>query len=307
MSFTSWARPRVLLGSAAALVAGAAVWFVLGLGNAEAATATAAPPANRMNGRMVAKDGAAATSSNWAGYAVTGSTAATTAFTRVFAAWVQPAATCIPGQATYSAFWVGLGGYNPRSPALEQVGTEADCSVRGEASYSAWYELVPAAPVTVKLPIKPGDSIVASVAVSGPNVTVKISNYTRRKIVTKKLTMNVTDVSSAEWIAEAPSVCTRSGKCTPLPLTNFGTVTFVSASATAALIHTGGAISGPAWAAIPITLDGGGGVGSSPSGATGANAVATPTALSSDGSSFGVSWNTAAPSVPADGPAPPGP
>ena len=305
MSLTSRMQPRILLGSATALVAGASVWLALGLGDSAAATAAAAPPAGHANRPMVVKDGAAATSSNWAGYAVTGSTAAT-AFKRVFAAWVQPQATCVPGQETYSAFWVGLGGYNAGSQALEQVGTEADCSVGGQPTYSVWYELVPAAPVTIKLPIAPGDSFVASVAVSGRKVTLKISNYTRKQAFTKKLTVNVTDVSSAEWIAEAPSTCTRSGDCTPLPLTNFGTVTFVSASATAVLLHTG-AIFGPAWTANAISLDGGDGVGSSPSDATGANAVATPTALSSDGASFGVSWSPAAAITPADGPAPPGP
>jgi hypothetical protein len=306
MSFTSWMRPRILLRSATALVAGAAVWLSLGPGNVGAATAAAALPTGHANLRLVAKDGAAAISSNWAGYAVTGSAPAPTEFTRVFAAWVQPEATCVPGQATYSAFWVGLGGYNAGSQALEQTGTSADCSVTGQVSYSAWYELVPAAPVTVKLAISAGDSIVASVAVSGRNVTVKITNYTTKKAFAKTLTMNSPDVSSAEWIAEAPSSCTRRGVCKPLPLTNFGTVTFVSASATAVLLHTG-AISGPAWAATPISLDGSGGVGSSASGATGANAVATPTALSSDGSSFGVSLGPAAATTSSGGPAPPGP
>ena len=302
MSFTS----RMLLRSATAIVAGAVVWLALGLGNAGAATAATPPQTGQANLPMVAKDVAASTSSNWAGYVVTGSTPATTAFTKVFAAWVQPAATCVPGQKTYSAFWVGLGGYNAGLQALEQTGTSADCSVTGQASYSVWYELVPAAPVTVKLPIKPGDSIVASVTVSGRKVTVKISNYTRKKTFTKKLTTNLIDVSSAEWIAEAPSTCTSSGDCTPLPLTNFGTVTFVSASATAVLLHTG-AIFGPAWTANAVSLDTEGGVGPSPSGAAGANAIATPTALSSDGSSFGVSWSPAVTTTPPGGPAPPGP
>ena len=296
MSFMSWMRPRILLGGA--IIAGAAAWLALGLGDAGAATAATPPPTARVNLPRVAKDVAASTSSNWAGYAVTGSRPGITAFTRVFAAWVQPQATCVPGQETYSAFWVGLGGYNAGSQALEQVGTDADCSVAGQASYSVWYELVPAAPVTVKLPIKPGDSIVASVAVSGRKVTVRISNYTRKKAFTKKLTMKSPDVSSAEWIAEAPSTCTRSGDCTPLALTNFGTVRFVSASATAVLLHTG-AITGPAWTANAISL---GGVGPSP----GANAIATPTALSSDGSSFGVSWSPVAATTPSDGPSLPG-
>jgi hypothetical protein len=262
--FTSYGRPRTLL-------AGAFVLFALGLGHAGSATAAVTP----------------GTSANWAGYAVTGSAAASPAkLTRVFGAWVQPEATCVPGQAAYSAFWVGLGGYNQGSQALEQVGTEADCSVAGQASYSVWYELVPAAPVTIKLAIRPGDSIVASVAVSGRSVTVQIRNYALKKVFTKKLTMKSHDVSSAEWIAEAPSACTRSGNCVPLPLANFGTVTFVSASATAAG-HTG-AISDPAWSAIAISLDESG-LSANPHGA--ASPTAAPGTLSRNGSSFGVSWS----------------
>lgn len=101
--FTPQVRLRTLL-------TGALIVVVLGLVNAGAAGAAVTP----------------ATSANWAGYAVTGSTTGAPAtFTRVFAAWVQPTATCVQGQATYSAFWVGLGGYNPGSQALEQVGTIA--------------------------------------------------------------------------------------------------------------------------------------------------------------------------------------
>jgi hypothetical protein len=261
------------------LLAGALVLFALGFGNVGAANAATSP----------------ATSANWAGYAVTGSPSAKR-FTRVFAAWVQPTATCVPGQATYSAFWVGLGGFNQGSQALEQVGTEADCSATGQPTYSVWYELVPAAPVTINLAIRPGDSFVASVAVSGRNVTVKISNYTLKKGFTKKLTMKTTDVSSAEWIAEAPSACTRNGNCVPLPLTNFGSVTFVSASATAGG-HTG-SISDPAWAATATSLDGAVGAGPNPFGVASQTAGATPGALSSNGSSFGVTWIAPAPALP---------
>src|SRR4051812_27590092 len=57
-------------------------------------------------------------SSNWAGYAVadsstieTGESTAPLVFTSVTATWKQPRARCSAGRATYSAFWVGLGGY----------------------------------------------------------------------------------------------------------------------------------------------------------------------------------------------------
>ena len=270
------------------IVAGAAVLLALGLGNAAVATAAHAPPTGQSHRPMVATGVGAATSANWAGYAITRSATSTAKFTRVFAAWVQPAVTCVPGEQTFSAFWVGLGGFNVDSQALEQVGTQADCSVSGKPSYSAWYELVPAAPVTIKLAVSPGDSIVASVAVSGRSVTVKIRNFTRKKGFTKKLTMRSPDLTSAEWVAEAPSTCTRAGVCVPLPLANFGTVTFVSASAIGG--GHAGTIADPAWTSTAISLD-----GSDP---RGSNADATPAPLSSNGSSFGVTWS---PAVPATG------
>ena len=84
-------------------------------------------------------------STNWAGYAaVTGASTHAFAkrFTSVSGSWVQPTATCVPGQPTFSAFWVGLGGYRVSSRSLEQIGTEADCSAAGAISYYAWYEYV---------------------------------------------------------------------------------------------------------------------------------------------------------------------
>ena len=81
------------------------------------------------------------TNSNWAGYAVH---YPGVSFRQVSGTWKQPNATCVPGQSTYSAVWVGIGGYKPTSHALEQIGTEADCNAAGNTVVSAWYELVPA-------------------------------------------------------------------------------------------------------------------------------------------------------------------
>src|ERR1700750_2391875 len=91
----------------------------------------------------------ATTSANWAGYAATGSS-----FSKVSGSWVQPAASCDAGRGD-AVFWVGLGGATSESSALEQTGTEVDCS-SGSREYSAWYELVPAAPVKVALAVRPG-------------------------------------------------------------------------------------------------------------------------------------------------------
>ena len=89
---------------------------------------------------------ASTTSSNWAGYAVTsqGSSQAVR-FRRVTGTWVVPSGSCTRGSPSYSAAWIGVGGFDETSTALEQIGTEFDCKGSGRASYSAWYELVPAA------------------------------------------------------------------------------------------------------------------------------------------------------------------
>jgi hypothetical protein len=259
-----------------------------------ASAATAAPLAYQS---VVRHDVATSTSSNWAGYAVSAATGATpVSFTTVSGTWKQPAVTCAAGSSSYSAFWVGLGGFSEDSQALEQIGTEANCTRAGNANYAVWYELVPAASVPIKLTIKPGDRFAGSVTVKGHTVTLRITNVTRKKTVTKTLSMSAPDVSSAEWIAEAPSSCTSDGnRCETLPLANFGMVTFSSAKAIAAA-HPG-TISDPAWSATVVFLAGGGSGGPFARFATAASA--TPTALSGDGSAFAVTWSEATPAAPA--------
>src|SRR5207248_4132992 len=126
-------------------------------------------------------------------------------FTDVTATWTQPTAACTPGQSASAAIWVGLGGYTVGSNALEQAGTAADCSSSGKAKYYAWYELVPATSVTLKLKISAGDTITSSVLIKGTDVLVQVKNRTRHTTFTKHLNMASPDLTSAVWIAEAPS------------------------------------------------------------------------------------------------------
>jgi hypothetical protein len=221
-------------------------------------------------------------STNWAGFAVSGTT-----FSTVSGSWVQPKATCT-GSTTSAAFWVGLGGNSTVSNSLEQIGTSSDCSATGTASYSVWYELVPAGSVPVKLKVYAGNKLSASVKVNGTKVTVQIQNLTRKTSFTKVLTMAAPDVSSAEWIAEAPSVCDTSGRCRTVPLTDFGRVSFSKSTATAGS-HTG-TVADPLWTATSIQLRSAGNFGRFASATSGAQAV--PTGLSSDGSAFSVSYST---------------
>jgi len=241
-----------------------------------------------------------ASSGNWSGYvAGVSSTASATRFKSVSGSWIAPTATCTssvggasPG--AYSAFWVGLGGAG-QTEALEQAGTEANCSASGQASYYAWYELVPAAPVRIDLAVHPGDHISTRVTVEGTAVDVSVSNHTTGRSFSKQLTMSNPDVSSAEWIAEAPSSCDGSGSCTPLPLTNFGTVNFTSSSATTTEGHTG-SISDSSWSTAAVSLTPG-----ASSGFEGVDLAsgqssgsATPSSLASDGSAFSVAYSAGA-------------
>jgi hypothetical protein len=223
--------------------------------------------------------------SNWAGY-IASSATTKTSFSAVSGSWTQPAADCAAGSPSHSAFWVGLGGYT--GDHLEQTGTSADCSTTGQASYSAWYELVPAAQVPVTMTVRPGDRLSAHVAVSGTTVTVSLSDLTRHATFSKQLTMSAPTVSSAEWIAEAPSRCLSSSSqdCHILSLADFGSVTFTGASASADG-RTGSITSGVAPVSA-LTLEANPGFGRLY--ATAAQADASPGALSDNGSSFTVTW-----------------
>jgi hypothetical protein len=250
-------------------------------------------------------DAQTASSANWAGYVVGGPSSATR-FRSVSGSWVAPTAKCTSGQG-YSSFWVGLGGSGSGSSsmsdsgsatgALEQAGTEADCNANGSATYSAWYELVPSPPVKVGMAVHPGDHITSKVTVDGSNVTIQLSNATTGGSFTKTLQMSDPDVSSAEWIAEAPSTCSQGvSECTPLSLADFGTVQFSGAGATTTDGHTG-TISDSDWQTAAVQLSPGAsqsGFGDAQFASYSTSAAATPSSLSSDGSSFSVAWSAGA-------------
>jgi hypothetical protein len=244
-------------------------------------------------------DAPTAVSANWAGYEISPTSYSSNGFSAVSGSWVQPTANCSGAGETYGAFWVGLGG-GAQSQALEQVGTQADCTGSGQANYIGWYELVPSAPVQLSLQVNPGDKIDASVHVNGTSVTVWLTDETTGGSFSKTLQMSSPDTSSAEWIAEAPSACPNgaTGSCTPMPLTDFGTVNFSNTSATSDGYT--GTIGDPSFSAQSLALDPsqdgllgtGSGYGAAGSAAaTGSSAGAQPSSLSSDGTSFSVSYS----------------
>lgn len=232
-------------------------------------------------------------SSNWSGYAaISTDPDVPAAFTDVTATWRVPKSTCTVNRISSAAFWVGLGGYDPSSNALEQLGTGADCDGATKVpTYYAWWELVPAASVKIPLTIKEGDTINAAVLVTGRTIRFSLKNLTRHTRFSKVMTTaQDLDTASAEWIAEAPSDCSPTGRCRPVPLTNFGTVTF---SNIAAIGNTHpGTLTDSAWTSTAIELISAGstdrffGLGDP----LGDGVGALPGDASADGRMFSVSW-----------------
>jgi hypothetical protein len=263
-------RPLLALATALALTGGFAI---------EAAGASA----HTINATAQASE-------NWAGYVASGKN-----FSNVSGSWkVPPVSSSSNG---YSAFWVGLGGAGQQSQALEQVGTSSDVQ-NGQTTYYAWYEIVPAPETRLNLAVHPGDQMTGKVNVNGSTVTISLSDQTTGQSVTKNLQVNNTDTSSAEWIAEAPSSQSQDGSVQPLPLANFGQVTFTNASATADG-HTG-SINDSDWTAQPVDLTpasstgflGGGAIDVSGSGAQSSSGGASTGNLTGSGSSFSVAYSS---------------
>jgi hypothetical protein len=201
---------------------------------------------------------------NWSGYS---SYSGNGTFTDAKGSWTQPTATCST-KTSYSSFWVGLDGYN--SSSVEQLGTEADCS-HGRPLYYAWWEMYPNPSNTVRgFTVTPGVTYSAEVRYNGGG-SFSLSLSGGGQSFTTTQTLSNPSLSSAEWIAEAPSLCTRS--CRVLPLTNFGTVNFSGSSA------NGNAINNSAWSYDPLTMV-----------TSGSTVKAAPSGLDASGSAFSVTW-----------------
>jgi hypothetical protein len=249
--------------------------------------------------------------------------------TSVSGSWKVPGVTCSGRSSQYSSFWVGIDGWY--SDTVEQIGTESDCS-SGTPSYYAWYEFYPLdsyyacptasgrgpAPACPLMELKAGDVISAAVnCTTSGTCTATITDESMSPPASFSTTFTPTrrtgtpQLSSGEWIAESPC-CTNSGGF--LPLANFSTAyygdDYTSVTGTNfATVTASGATQGPAqigsffsdspatwWTctmvnqsyAIPDN-------GINPPPPPAADVMAAPSALSSDGSSFTVTWNSAGP------------
>nr|WP_234992937.1 MULTISPECIES: G1 family glutamic endopeptidase [unclassified Paenibacillus] len=151
------------------------------------------------------------TSSNWSGYAATGSKGA---FRSISASWTVP--FVLPSErSSYSSAWIGIDGYNNSS--LIQTGTEHEC-VNGKANYYAWWEILPRAETRIRLPVFPGDLIEASIVkLSLSKWLIRLRNVTRGWLF-RTVQAYKGPQTSAEWIVEAPAIggaITRMARLTP--------------------------------------------------------------------------------------------
>lgn len=151
-------------------------------------------------------------SSNWSGYAKSGT------YTAITGKWTVPSVSSSSG-ATYSSSWIGIDGFTNSN--LIQTGTEQDY-YNGRAHYAAWWEILPASATFItSLTIHPGDHMSASIKKgSGSNWTISISDTTTGHSFSTTKTYNGPH-SSAEWIEEAPTVGGRQAK-----LAHYSTFTF---------------------------------------------------------------------------------
>jgi len=146
-----------------------------------------------------------ARSTNWAGYADTGS-----GFSTVTGSWTEPSVSCT-SQTSLAAFWVGIDGYS--SSSVEQDGTLAE-SYEGVAYYYTWWEMYPTNSIqVVGSTLHAGDSITSSVVRSGTGYTLKVTDSSRSAdSFSTTQTCSGCANSSAEWSPRRPAAAVA---CTP--------------------------------------------------------------------------------------------
>jgi len=168
-------------------------------------------------------------SSNWSGYNQGSMEQGNKLFNQVSGHWKVPTATQHKAnEAEYSSTWVGIGGgcvdaqCQVTDGTLIQAGTEQDVDTSGKASYSAWYELIPAPSIQItKLKVSAGDKMSVDITENPANSnvwTITVKNLTSGKKF--KLTTPYSSTHlTAEWIVETPVVIDSGGNVTigPLP------------------------------------------------------------------------------------------
>ena len=244
-----------------------------------------ATPSNVTHGRNIRVN--SVKSLNWAGYVVASNfSKPQQVVTMVNASWIVQNVSCSKKGSTYSSQWVGIGGYFSNDTSLIQTGTESDC-INGKAKYSAWYELLPNAETPIKnITVSAGDKILATIYLV-PNTAnewnITIKNENTGQFYTTIVTYNSSKLSG-EWIEERPALCT-SIVCRLTTLANFGTAyygfeyTKIKQTEFATVDGTTAQIGALPYENITMVSNSG-------------SVLASPSALSSNGTSFFVTYGS---------------
>ena len=168
-------------------------------------------------------------STNWAGYKVEFSVSSGQKVDRVSGGWVVPSVQASVEFRQVSE-WIGIG-YN--SSDLVQIGT-LQTSVRGQVTYSAWYQRLPEDLESVDITqldgkVDPGTAIDAVVEKGAGDSWILVITAGNVR-VQKKVAHFGSQQLSAEWIVELPTPVLRSRRMSRLA--DFGNVTFTAARAT---------------------------------------------------------------------------
>jgi hypothetical protein len=166
-------------------------------------------------------------SSNWFGYNQGALEQGGKLFNSITGDWTVPTASQhTSGQAESSSDWIGIGGgcvdagCTVTDPTLIQTGTEQDVASNGTASYSAWWELVPAPSLTISsMTVSPGDHMHASIAevVSDSDLwKITIQDVSRNETYSTTVPYPSTH-GTAEWIEETPLVLGTNAGFAALP------------------------------------------------------------------------------------------
>ncbi|WP_263704948.1 G1 family glutamic endopeptidase [Bacillus thuringiensis] len=160
-------------------------------------------------------------------------------FKSVEAEWIVPSIPSTPTDPNAIVFiWIGIGGGQafygqPNTPGVIQIGTGANY-ISGSPNYFAWWETF-GMPGDLgfenntlaqdKYPVKPGDQIHAAVYANPDTWNLLLLNTTQGWHFTSTpfYTLNT---QTAEFIVEAPVKKDSSGNFTPVPLPNYGKLTF---------------------------------------------------------------------------------
>ena len=184
------------------------------------------------------------TSDNWSGYNIGADypqVAAGTTFTNITGEWTVPTARQdTAGQAEDSASWIGIGGgcvtdnCDVTDSTLIQAGTEQDVSSTGQASYDAWWEIIPEPETEVSLPVSAGNKIYVSIdEATTPGIwSITIDNLSTGESFSTT-TPYSSSMDTAEWIEETPLEI-GAGSTGLAAMPKLGTVHFTDATLNAA-------------------------------------------------------------------------